>query len=929
MLRDESAPRDMTSHFQALSAMEVGFFPLASTGFPNGSIHIGKECSAFVTEDGFRCLADGEVIAYRLDSTHQLLRYDTERTLRYSLGFVLVRHRVPIPPLVTPTEGQPVAGTAPAGPASVSEKRVDTGARTDGDADDGIHVYSLYSYNRPLSQYPTDTDGLLAVSLPFWVGTHKYRVGTRAKDVQLRPERPKNAPSLIPGLARSIDLPAWTTELPLELGVGLRVRAGNNGKAAVIGILPQGCIITVRGTAVHGWAQVAAIERGGPLPYVCDGDVSTEAIANGWVYLDELESVIVPNPMDAVVVLNEPYPVHAGDLLGFMGENPSKELAVPDGDIQRDRPVVAIEVFAGKDFPVQLAESRRRAAALPDGEKTVLVIECGAKLCSSVRPPDLVLPPGYRVLTMDVDTTKGRFMKGSLYRARREKKRTALKKNEKIGSYLGALGTDRIEVAEYKKLSLPARAQYEDREVFAPIDDAIPRWACREQDSSKGMAIWNNPPLSFNDADVVTTFQATFPPVSLSSLDESRYFAEADGTKWWQVQVGGQGLTAIYAWVCNKNHPGTRWESPSAWPGFDVADGSSFLPLRALQRITSIKGTVYPEHEESFLPAVNALGASELVVKLEKAIDHAGTLDGKVTADDIAVARQTPWLARGLSRIIDRMESQWTYDLERWDDLTEYMHSDWQTEMRRQRLRGWWKIVASEVEGFPIDPSVYHIHPFGWVDNFIGARRYRSLGPRIEAIFAELGLIISDGEGSYEAYNSGTKGVKPDPGKDMKVGHSFPSPPNGTVTSRTVNQILATDALSGTDITRMFATGKYQTTIETLRKAKAALELTGDELYNEELQEYVFRDYLLTTGSDGHLYRFIAEGKGTAERAQLSVAKVWASIAVPKGMKSDDDSVSDGAQTYFKLKKKGANKASVRVTERLHSLLSDIQAGKR
>jgi lysozyme family protein len=708
----------MTNHFLALSAMKVGFFPLATTGFPNGSVHIGKECNNLVTEDGFRCLADGEVIAYRLDSMQQILRYDSERKLRYSLGFVLVRHRLALPQALSPAASSSnpptvVDSAAPSKESSIISTKGEVHA-----ADAGIYIYSLYSYNRPLARYPSDADGFLKFSLPFWSGARKYRVGSRAADRQVRPDAPADPVHRLPGMVQPVRIPDWMTELPLNLAVGLRVRAEGNGKSAIIGLLPHGCILTVRGTSSKGWAQIAAVERGEPLPYVFDGEVSTAAVADGWVYLDELDNTLVPGPVDTVVVLDAPYAVKAGALIGFMGENPGKAFATADGELQKESPVVALEVFAGDDFPAYLVSSRARAAALPDKEKTVLVIERGAKLCSDIKLPAYVLNRGYCLVPGPGAPTSGLFIYGTLHSARRQPKNAHPTKNEIRGNYVTSDGSNSIPEAVYERLSSAKKAVYTQRDFLLPAKDNLPRWSLRHQRPDEDMAIWLESPLTTADADIATGYSATFTATDLRALHESRFFTEPSGTSWWQVEVGGPDNRPIYAWVCSKDHPGTTWESPHAWPGFDIADGSLFRPLQALQRIVSIKGSVLPEDEATFSPAVNILGGSPLVVKLEEAIDRTGKLDGKVTAADIANARKTPWLARGLSRLITRFESQWSYNMDPWEALTPYMQEDWKVEMERQQLRGWWNHVSGKVKGFPVDPSVFHIHPLGWVDNF-------------------------------------------------------------------------------------------------------------------------------------------------------------------------------------------------------------------
>jgi hypothetical protein len=186
-------------------------------------------------------------------------------------------------------------------------------------------------------------------------------------------------------------------------------------------------------------------------------------------------------------------------------------------------------------------------------------------------------------------------------------------------------------------------------------------------------------------------------------------------------------------------------------------------------------------------------------------------------------------------------------------------------------------------------------------------------------LITRLGSVITIGEGNYEAYNSGTKGVKYD-----RVGHSFVRNAPATVTGKTINQILATEVMSGYDRRRMFATGKYQTTIPTLRDAKRALKLTGDELYTPELQERVFREYLIYKAGGGKLAAFVVHGRGSVDDAQYAASQEWASIGVPAGFVDKYGVVSNGNRSYYQ--KAGQNVASGSATRSLRSLLIEIAA---
>lgn len=196
-------------------------------------------------------------------------------------------------------------------------------------------------------------------------------------------------------------------------------------------------------------------------------------------------------------------------------------------------------------------------------------------------------------------------------------------------------------------------------------------------------------------------------------------------------------------------------------------------------------------------------------------------------------------------------------------------------------------------------------------------------------LIAKLGKVITIGEGNYESYNTGTKGVR-----YHKVGHSYLRRPTGTVTNMQINQILATENESGYNTSRMFATGKYQTTISTLRAAKQSMGLTGNEKYTPEMQERVFREFLLQKAGGGKLFAFVKKGIGTSESAQYAAAKEWASIAVPAGLRigkynpvtkqyDPTGPISNGHMSYYE--KPGQNSASITATNELRLLLNQIE----
>ena len=122
----------------------------------------------------------------------------------------------------------------------------------------------------------------------------------------------------------------------------------------------------------------------------------------------------------------------------------------------------------------------------------------------------------------------------------------------------------------------------------------------------------------------------------------------------------------------------------------------------------------------------------------------------------------------------------------------------------------------------------------------------------------------------------------------------------------------------------MFATGKYQTIIGTLRDAKIALGLSGSELYTAELQEKIFRDFLFEKAGGGKLADYVKRGKGTVDDAMYAASKEWASIAAPNGLKTKSGNISDGTRAYHD---DNANKANQKSTRELRLLLESIKLG--
>lgn len=96
---------DANELYQALDNETSGHYLMGSHMFWHGGIHItDKSAPQCVLDDALRCIADGEVVAYRLNDEYRESTFGEEgQKLKYSNSFCLVRHEYQSAP--NPEEG--------------------------------------------------------------------------------------------------------------------------------------------------------------------------------------------------------------------------------------------------------------------------------------------------------------------------------------------------------------------------------------------------------------------------------------------------------------------------------------------------------------------------------------------------------------------------------------------------------------------------------------------------------------------------------------------------------------------------------------------------------------------------------------------------------------------------------------------------------
>jgi len=246
----EASARD---YFQALSQAEDGFFPIGYNGQWHGGIHFGAETGASLDQDdGIRCIADGQVIAYRIDGDYPTVDYESCAAATYSRGFVLVRHRLQLPPA-------PQAVCADTGAANRTQE-----------GEPSLLFFSLYMHLRNWNSYTADPD----LKRPaFWDGS-VYLVGERAVDS----DRARNR------------------FIPESGGAGMNIR---DGQHRISGFAPRGVKLKL------GDANPA---RGGffRITEVVGGTTYPAAVVGMYVYRGTDSSAEGLDPVSAV----SPGPAH-------------------------------------------------------------------------------------------------------------------------------------------------------------------------------------------------------------------------------------------------------------------------------------------------------------------------------------------------------------------------------------------------------------------------------------------------------------------------------------------------------------------------------------------------------------------------------------------------------------------------------------------
>ncbi|EOU9513069.1 hypothetical protein ACOJCK_003009 [Cronobacter dublinensis] len=196
-----------------------------------------------------------------------------------------------------------------------------------------------------------------------------------------------------------------------------------------------------------------------------------------------------------------------------------------------------------------------------------------------------------------------------------------------------------------------------------------------------------------------------------------------------------------------------------------------------------------------------------------------------------------------------------------------------------------------ELTKLNLGPVLWHMHPV----MFLGALKKRKKLGWAHSKFADL-LGRVESKNDYTAYN---------------VHVTYTPHYNTNLTFMTISQVI--DSQDDKSSQGMFATGRFQITPDTLKNAVNSLGLNINNLYDEDMQDKIFEEYVIKVKRPAIISYL--EGNGNIEDAIYDWAKEFASAGVRKGKpispsKSEFEKNPDGD---FKLDNKGKRMRKRRV----------------
>jgi len=506
-----------------------GFFPIGVNGQWHGGIHFDAgTATRFNQHDGVRCIADGEIIAWRLNDEPMRSLY-TQGTGRYSNGFVLVRHRLQYP-------DTQISGV----------------------------FYSLYMHLATTKFYEDpDVDGIPYIINPLvcpnWWGKDPLKRIAAGKDERpdwsipdsVKDKKERDAMRKEKGILftkkGTKDPAAW-----LPNGQKLTLKPGTGDKRELGTVADK--------TLLYLHPAKLADSKTAPLTTAAPG------VPPG-LEIEEAKLTKVParpQPTDKVNIV-EPIPVEAGEIIGHLGYY--------ERFADWDRAILHLETFAGPEFRGFIDQCRAQDARAPANTKRILIIEKDAKPVTGASDSTITIPAG-EWIKLTTGTPAGspwiKVQRGINGNAAKdaEAKAKAAKAN--------------------KPEPKPLKVVFKPSGTTAWIKrGALSNNLKNPTELKAELVAWENFPLQKNGPPGPPVFAQLVVNTKQKSSAATDYTKDDQGARWWKVRyptVDAKGQASnVEGWVSDASFPKvslcTRW----AWPGFELIVEPTPKPVKNLE----------------------------------------------------------------------------------------------------------------------------------------------------------------------------------------------------------------------------------------------------------------------------------------------------------------------------------------------------------
>ncbi len=358
--------RDPLQQLTHLANATAGFYPLGCNGLWHGGVHFDSGTAAGLKQQSaVHCLADGEVVAYRIDRESPKTTYYAHKlTVQkpFSRNFVLVRHRLQPPKLPNSTDKPP-----------------------------SLIFYSLYMHLEDWAKYEKNS----TLARPgFWPESEVHRVKASANDphpddpeqrglnVYYRPWSGKVADFLPCGAEVIISDKGDYRRLENRLGPASLSEADGSLRGYLASrylhplvdgehrIETNGDALKVRSEASLHNQEISKLPNGTIVTVSGEGEFRKLERVRQYVQFASLQSAMEPQATDQIVVLDTPVAIQAGALIGHVGDYHSE-------GAERAEKKLHLETFSEQDVEVFITASRAWAQRLPARERTWLKLAKG------------------------------------------------------------------------------------------------------------------------------------------------------------------------------------------------------------------------------------------------------------------------------------------------------------------------------------------------------------------------------------------------------------------------------------------------------------------------------------------------------------------------------------------------------------------------